>query len=666
MIDETSEPITIKSFGGANTATDPAEVPVGYALIARNCEYFGGDQVMTRTGFNLASASFSAEAVTSMFNWISSLGNYLVRFRSSDRTLRIDNITTPAAGTSLFGTDLVGYATTHANAGARLYSACFNTSGRGAIYGIVSSYQSAAFVTDPILQGPVTYTPSAPTEPGAGVVTAGIHRIGYRIEYRSGFVTRPSPDSGVGTPSSTTFQPIVFTATGAKNCRVVLNFTWPSAAVKVHLIMTPTDNLNRYIMVPGANAAVNGGTLQSITIDINISDDDLLGSSNIDEVSDSLNFLTNTTGTSTAWSGTAPFNPYVVFTHGDRMVYITTILDNVGNATGAAFVSDLGHYQQISADQNLIQLPGLLDINTGFSLDGVMYLVGPQWTYRTTDNGSFPVTWATPALVDGRRGTVATRGVEVSPSGTYAWVADTTGLYLFTGAYPDLPISYEQGGAEWGRINWAVANTLVVKDYTDRKKVVVLAALDSATTPSHQLVWDYSSGKEYDAVRFSLDTIAGVSMNAMEIVQNTITGSAAANIKSKELWVGQSTAAGVYRSLSTADTNPWRDGSSGIDFQYRTSFFRPTDNPHIQTHQGMHARIKGAGSLAITAYNFDNVSSFGPFSNTLSASPGFDFFYPMDLLGEGVCYDFALNVADAHLTLSYLRHYTAPWAMQAT
>ncbi len=203
MIDTTAEPLTTKQFGGANTVTDAAEVPQGYALIARNTEYLSA-QAGTRTGFNLASASFDAEAVTSIYNWISSLGNYLVRFRSSDRKVRIDNITTPAAGSTLINVDLVGYAATHANAGARLYTACFNSSGRGAISGYVSSFQSAAFVSDPVFQGPITYTPSAPTEPSAGVVTAGAHRYGYRIEYRGGLTTRPSPDSGVGTPSTTT------------------------------------------------------------------------------------------------------------------------------------------------------------------------------------------------------------------------------------------------------------------------------------------------------------------------------------------------------------------------------------------------------------------------------------------------------------------------------
>lgn len=657
MIDSTSQALTVKDFGGALTLSDPLEVPQGYALIARNVEYVAR-QVQTRKGFKVASASFEVNAATSMFNWISSLGNYLVRFNPANRFLRIDNITTPASS-ALISIDLVGYAATHANAGARLYHAIFNTSGRGAIGGYVSSYQSSAFVSDVILPGPITYTPSAPTEPLAGFITAGLHRIGYRIEYRAGFTGRPCPDSGVGTPSTTTFVPISFTASGSKNCSITLNTTWPTGAVRVHIIMTPTDNLNRYLMVPGASAAVVGGAASSVTIAFSIADDDLLNN-NPDEVSDSLNFLTNTVG------GTAPFFPSVVFTHGDRMGYVTTVLDNVGNASGALYMSDIGKYQQLSADNHLIQLPGRLDVNTGISLDGAVYIFGPQWTYRTTDNGSFPVTWPTPALVDGRRGTLATRGVEVSPSGTYAWVADTTGLYLFVGAYPDLPISFEQGAAEWARINWGVAHTLQIKDYTDKKKVAVMAALDSATSPSHLLTWDYSNGKEFNRVRFSLDNINGVSMGAMEIVQNTLPTAPTAANKTKELWVGSSNAAAIYRNTSANDTGAYRDGTLGVDAQYRTSFFKPKGEEILWQHQGAHVRARGNGDLAVTAYSPDNLFNYQQPSNlALFTTPGDEAFLPLDLIGEGVCYDFAQNAVDAYFQLSAVKHYAAPWAMLA-
>lgn len=658
VIDENSQILTVKDFGGAATLPDAAEVPLGKALIARNVEYTAGE-VGTRLGFGLASASLPTEGSTSMFNWISSLGNKLVWFRSSDRKLRISDIDSPA-GATLINTDLVGYATSHASAGARLYTACFDASGRGAVGAYVSSYQSAAFVSDLALQGPIGYTPAAPTEPaGVGLCTAGIHRIGYRLEYRSGFITRPSPDSSTSTrPDVTTFAPISFTSAGAKKIRIVLNTTWPTAAVKVHIVMTPVTNLNQYIMVPGANATVTGGILESHTFDINISDEDLLNNPAVNEVSDALNYLTNSVDASLP-----AFKPSKVFTHGDRMVYIITILDNVGNAQSAVAISKRGDYQALAADRNLIQLPGNLDINCGCSLDNTLFLMGPGWTYRTSDNGGDPTTWPTPALVDGAHGTQSPRGVEVSPSGTYAWNADVQGLYFFNGAFPDLPVSYIQGGAEWARINWAAAKCIIVKDYTDKKKVCVLAPLDSATSPSHLLTWDYTNGKDYKTVRFSFDTVASVSMGAIEVAQNTLPGMPASVSHAKELWVASSGSDGIFRSLSVDDANPYRDNGQGIDCQYRTSFFRPPDKNHTQEHQGAHFRLRGSPSVDITAHNFDYLTSVGPVPTPISTAPGPDWLFPYSLLGEGVAYDFACNVVDGYFKLSYARHYSVPWGM---
>lgn len=660
MIDESSQHLTVTDFGGAQLLPDPALVPLGGALIARNVEYVA-KQVVKRTGFATASALFSALAVSAMYNWISSLGNKLITFRTGDRKVYLNDITTPAAATTLINVDLVGYATTHAPAGARLYTAAFLTTGRGAISGYVSSFQSAAFVSDTLFPGPLTYTPSAPTEPGAGFITAGVHRIGYRIEYRSGFVGRPCPDTGTGSPPNVqSFVPIEKTAAGSKNLSITLNTTWPAGAVAVWIIMTPTDNLNRYIMVPGSRTAVVGGSTSSVTIVWSVSDDDLLQNPNINEVSNSLNFWTQTTG------GTAPFLPFVVFTHGNRMVYITTVLDNVGNAVSTAVASNIGKYEEISADQHIIQLPGQLDIYCGCSMNGALFLMGPGWTYYTEDSGDVPVTWPTPKKVDGQIGTSCPRGVGVSASGTYAWVVDVSGLYFFDGAYGDLPISYLQK-SDWDRINWNYGHTIQVKDFTDRQQVWVMAPLDSATTPSHFLVWDYTTGKDFKTAgrHYSLNTIGGsVAPGAMEMVQNTLPSLPAAVFKAVELWVGQSSANQIQRMLSTADTTPYRDNAGAIDGQYRTAFFRPDTEQHEVQHQGLHARIRGSGTLTARAYTIDYAFDSGALAVTMSATPGPDTFLPISLISEGVAWDFSNNVADGYFKISYLRGYFDPWSMQ--
>ncbi len=576
--------------------------------------------------------------MTAMYNWISSLGNLLVWYRTSDNALRLIDISAPSAITVIAG-DLLGYAATFANAGARLYCAFFLANGRGASGARVITFQNAAFVNDLCFSPPLTYVPSAPTEPSTGVVTQGPHLFGYRIEYRNGFLTRPSPDTGVGTPSVSTFAPVAFTAAGGANLSWTLNTAWPAGAVNVYMMMTTVANPNQFFFVPGAVEAVVGGTTMSITFTVDISDDELFATGR--DVTDSLLLLTNTT------LDVPPFFPSVVGTHGDRMFYVTTVADNVGNQSGAIYMSNKNAYQEISADLSLIQLPGLQDIVTAISLDGALYIFGPQWTYRTTDNGSAPVTWAAPALVDGRRGTLAVRGAEVSPGGTYAWVAAQDGLYFFNGYFggsPDnkgTPISYYQQDI-WDRINWEVANTLVIKDDSAVHKVYVMVPLDGATVPNYLLTWDYTNGFDPTKAQFSLDSIRNYSPSAMDVVQNSLPGTATGVVKRRELWLGPSTAASILRRNATGDPLPYRDAIQPIGTVYETSLF-----PHygkskgeVFQHHGADYRVKGSGTLSIITYELDHAQQFDLLDIDLATRPGELPHRGFDLISEGVSHLF--------------------------
>lgn len=591
----------------------------------------------TRFGFGIAFVT--TDAISAMMNWISSLGNLLVWYRTSDNSVRLIDISTPVASTVIPG-DLLGVAAVFANAGARLYCAFFLATGRGASGAQVISFQASAFVADFCFAGPLTYVPGAPTEPAAGTVTQGVHNLGYRVEYRSGFLTRPSPDSGVGQPSIGTFTPVSFTAAGGANLAWTLNTAWPADAINVYMMMTPVANPNEYFFVPGAVQAVVGGTTMSITFTIDISDDLLFATGR--DVTDSLSLMTSST------VGVPPFFPSVVGTFGDRMFYVTTVSDNVGNSSGAIYMSNRNAYQEITPDQSLIQLPGLKDINTAISLDGALYIFGPQWTYRTTDNGSLPATWASPALVDGRRGTLSVRGAEVSPSGTYAWVASQDGLYFFNGYYGGqtgtLPVSYYQQPF-WDRINWDVANTLIIKDDPGIHKVYVMAALDGALTPNYQLTWDYTNGFGPDKAEFSIDNIRNYDMGAMEVVQNSLPGTATGVVKRKELWLGSAAGGDILRRNATGDPLPYRDANQPIDSCWESSLF-----PHqgggrgeIYQHHGLDCRVKGNGPVEVTAFELDHLHRFDLLDIQATPSPGVIPHRGIDLISEGVSYEFCTS-----------------------
>lgn len=630
MVDPTYKNELQAQFSGSWLLLDSTDVPRPHGLLSTNMEYIPG-AAKTRLGFS--QAVNTNEAITSMFNWISSLGDLLVYYRSSDNAVRLLDIAavTPTASTVIAG-NLLGHAASYADAGARLYLSFFDSDGIGASGARVISYQSAAFVSDLCFQPPIIYDPGAPSEPTTGTITQGLHYLGYRIEYRSGFVTRPSPDSGIGTPSVSTFLPVPFTAAGGANAAWTLNTVWPVGAVRVHVIMTPVANQADWRFVPGAFTSVTGGVLQSVTITFDISDDLLFA--NGTDSTPSLFLLTNTV------ANAPQILPSIVCTHGDRMSYITTVSDNVGNQSGAVYMSNKNAYQEIAPDQSLIQLPGLKDIITAISLDAVYYIFGPQWTYRTSDNGADPITWAAPQLVDGRRGTLAPRGACVSPSGTYGWVASQDGLYYFPGVYQGLPISYYQQ-PDWDRINWDAQECVDIKDDPTVKKVYVIACLDGAESPSHLLTWDYTNGFDASQVQYSLDSIQGYSLGCMEVVKNALQGMPVGVPQKRELWLGPSDQAPILRRNSEEDNDPFLDDGFPIFSNYESGLFpREGVRGEVYQHHGADYRVKGQGTLRIIAYSLDHAQSYDCAILTLAERPGLIPHRSFDLISEGVSHLF--------------------------
>lgn len=604
-------------------------------------QFWAGGGVGTRAGF--AKAFDTPDPTTSLFNWISSLGNLLLWYRSTDRSVRGMDIEIATTEVGVIAGDLVGYGASFVEAGARLFLSFFTTGGVGASGARVLTFQDPNLVNDLAFRPPLTYVPPAPSEPGAGTVTAGLHNLGYRVEHRSGFIGRLSPDSGVGAvPSLTTFVPVQFTAAGAKRLSWTLTTTWPIDAVNVYAVMTPVASPSDYRLVPGAVKAVVGGVLSAITFTIDISDDLLLAFG--DDSTDALSLFTNSV------ADVPQFFPSTVLTHGNRMVYVTQIVNNVGGLSSALFVSDtptlFKSYQSVDPARSIIQLPSLRRITTAASIDNTLFIFGPTWTYRTSDNGRDPSTWATPALVDGRRGTLSVRGVEVSPAGTYAWVAMTDGLYFFPGSYPSLPISYYQQPT-WDRIDWNQSHIVQVKDDPGNKIVQVMAPL--AASPDGKspagiyiMSWCYTGGFTPDRVLPSLpDFIQSYDMGSMEIVTNGLPNMPTQASQQDELWLGSSTAGGILRRASLGDPEPYFDNGLPIASTYETSLYPPqgTSQGTLQ-HHGADYRLTGSGVIDITVNGLDRASSEDLLQIQLSGTPGYVTHRSFDLISEGVSHRF--------------------------
>lgn len=629
----------IAGFKGAWTSPEASDVPPDRALVANNCEFRAG-QVRPRGGFT----TFwnNNEPVTTLANWIkpgdsvSVAGNYLIYFNPTSAKARlIWNLTTPAGNNADLYLATGGYSLSVAQLGNRAYLAAFNSSQQGATECRVVSILGGVIQVDKCFLGPLTTKPVI-AEGGVGNVTAGLHRIGYMIQTRNGFRGKISPSIG-GLFDTTS----VITSTGDKTITFDLTATWPVEANLVYPVMTPSTDLNSFYIPPQLvdGVSVPGGQTYALpTQTFDISDDDLVATGI--NVTENFNLLTQD------GSGNGPFSPYFVFEYGSRMGYMTIL-----GGVPTIFISDPYKPQQISLDQHMLKLPGDRLCLTAFSDRGVLYVVGPHWTYAFVDNNQVPVQWPEPQRIDAQIGTLAIRGVSVNQSKGIAWVADRGGLYLFSGQYAERPVS-EHNQDYWDRINWAAAHVLEVVDHPAAQHVIVKCALDDSTVANALLVWDYQNGYGADEVSFTYWDLTGVSLGALAVVQNDTT-------KQLELWLGKATAGAILRQPGR-DGQATADDAGKIEWVYRTAHQPGIANApmgSLYAHHGEHIRCSGQGSLKVSAMGIDGGNPRDLPTIFLEESPDRYHLIRTHYIGEGVSLEFSLEGSGDTCVLSGLKHY---------
>jgi hypothetical protein len=629
-------------FRGPRLRLEDSDLPADAAREAKNVEYEDG-HVRTRYGFTPVWTP--NQPIASLYNWLkgpdsaSLEGSYLIYYTPTLGEVRyVPDLSSPTLSDSALYSQSSGWGVHVASAGPRIYTSVFNANGAGAGQCRVSSITGAVLLTDKAFPAPMATVPTV-TETGSGDVTPGTHRVCYYILSRSGHRGKLAPFS------SGSFAPVSITASGGQQLQFQLTATWPADATAVYVAMTPASNNAEYVLVPGANASVTGGASSTVTLTIDISDEDLRSRGT--SVTDYQLWLTQD------GSGNGPFNPSHVMEMDGRMWYLAVVNDR-----SEVYVSEPGQYQQISADQHLITLPGDRTIKTWFSLGGNTYLVGPTWTYAVTPTGDRPSLWAPPRLVDGLIGTIAPMGVDVNTSRGVAWVANQGGLYAFAdGRYQDVPISRDVE-SDWLEIDWNYAYLLRVKDDKDRNRVIVTAPTFGGTQ-SRIFVFDYTKGYSPEKVRYSSWSVSGFYPCGLEVWQNPST-------KQSELLMGSLSfgdhAGVVARQKNADDFNPFNDIGSAIDCAYETAPFPPAPTG-VNAHHMMKARLKGSGSVIITVKRTDQVSSAGPYTVAMSSAPNNDISKQYYLTNTpAVTYRFESNTVNHWMLLSKVEHYYKPFA----
>lgn len=403
------------------------------------------------------------------------------------------------------------------------------------------------------------------TDVGPGFVSAGEHLFCIRVITRSGFPGKPTGETA-------------FTvAPGGREIRV--SFTTPAMQDSqiVQLGMTTVDNQFQFWDVPEALTFYLPGSTSG-AINASISDEQLVTLPETSDLTDKFNLLT----------GGLAASKVVAF--GNRNVYI------VGNK---AYISDPYNLQWILDPDNVVQVEGQRHLITAQPLGGSLVLFGPGYTFSLGgDNNRKPREWAPPVQASKEIGTQCVNGACAAAGHQFLWVADESGLYVFNGAYGEIPVSY-MFDRDWQRINWAAARAyLQMEDNATERCLYINVPLDDSEECNYRMVIDYSrartqGGVDPYKVDYTLDRYNNAQATpSIGRVLNSTT-------KKRELCIGLPDGV-LLRNVPGLRT----DRDLAIASLYETGLV--LSNSERGTFEsrfgGMQVQVKGSGQLAITPY----------------------------------------------------------------
>ncbi len=587
---------TVTDFRGAWTVRDQTRQTAQRASLSQNVRFFPG-KTFTRPGTGIA-VSLGTGAISTFFSWIANFvttPEYRILYLMAPDQVKLYN-QNANVNDALYTQACTGLSVVEAETRAYIGHYDSNAQPVGNLK-IVNSELSGEPADDGFPNPTNELVVAA--DAGVGVITAGPHNFAYRIESRTGFPGRPSPEvTGTFTPTKFTVAP------GGRSVRLTVTFpVVPPDTAVIQFCMTTTDNLEQYFDIPGAHDALPPNATGWVeTLVVSITDEDLvLLSGTPAEITDNFSFLTQGHGAPT---------PSKVAKLGNRNCYVQ---DNT------VFISDPYNLQVLRQPDNAIQGPGQRTIITvEETTNGQLAMFGYDWTaVLGGDNSRKPREWAPPARVSGTIGSPGINGVIPSAGHQFLWVCAPAGLFTFNGVYGQMPVSY-MFSADWKRINWGAAQTLQGVDDTDARCLKINVPLDGATAPNFRMVIDYSRAKSmspYSAlvdpmqVDYSLDDLDNASA-----ISSTAMVDSFAN-KLRESWIGLPNGR-LIREDPTLRTDAYVvDTLAGIHSLYETGLnLSPSEaSKLISRFGGAHLDVKGSGQLIITPYGLGRqVSSDDP------------------------------------------------------
>lgn len=243
---------------------------------------------------------------------------------------------------------------------------------------------------------------------------------------------------------------------------------------------------------------------------------------------------------------------------------------------------------------------------------GQMFIHKDKNTFVTGDTGGPVSNWGVDPVGKGK-GTPSIWGAgkvldEEGASADYYFVADRTGLYQFTGTWPEPALSYKIAKV-WKRINKAYFHKVQVFDDPIKQRVYINVPLDASTEPDHVLVGDYQLGLGPDTIRWSVWNFpVGVKSIFVDVKYDTkesILRFAAADSR-------------IYQYRE----NLLNDFGNAIIASTLTAYVGENDESVVNHYSAIRARIVGSGTCEIRLYGTDNTITLQAPSLILEAAPG--------------------------------------------
>jgi len=334
-----------------------------------------------------------------------------------------------------------------------------------------------------------------------GKIEKGYHIIAIAYETKSGFITSPGPATATGTNFA------VFLTTKAGRALTVSGIpaSPPAGTTKIHILSSKAIVKSRYsgdpnqyelFFIPDTSGGIIPVGQTSATI--NFFDADLVDSAdflkdNMSQVPAGVALLSTSTGRLLICG----LNSTSVVGDADN--------DELSNNT-VIFASKGGEPESFSkTDGFVIIKPGGEGLKNLAEYRTLIYAYKSNRTYVTQDNGDLPSTWE----VDGIDNSIGAEPHSVSVSlgsdsaqQDLLFVASRSGLYLFTGTYGDLPLSWKIKEVWDGLATGNFRFVELAVDPQNKVMLILLPGNPDIDGPTLIYMMDYSRGLNWDTVRW--------------------------------------------------------------------------------------------------------------------------------------------------------------------